>query len=173
MSCLRLSQSGHTQQYIADQLGITQSAVSLILTKYQRNTTKDARQILEAKAADMALNVAKNGRPADQLRALEGLSVIDLREKQQPGLFITINGFALSGMGLTFASQDIAVSPVMHSLTEAHASDNSSYVNQTNPLIEGSLAPQLLEDQHVSQQDADQGQPGAGIAEGPTPDGGG
>jgi len=144
VSILRLSQQGHTQQAIAAELGCSQQCVSQTLAKYARNTTKDARQILEAKAADMALNVARNGRPADQLRALEGLSVIDLREKPQAGLSITINGFALVGLGLQGESSQIPQQI-------AAESDSKSYVNEANSLIIDSIAEPARTEGEASQ----------------------
>jgi hypothetical protein len=152
VTILRLSAQGHTQAFIAGELGITQGAVSQTLAKYQRNTTKDARQILEAKAADMALNVAKHGRPADQLRALEGLNVITPGGDQiKAGLSITINGFALVGLGLGESPQK-----PQQIATE---SDKQSYVNEANSLIIDSIAEPARTD----------GESGRGIDGGPSP----
>ena len=156
VSILRMAASGRTQTAIAQELGMSQPSVHAILAKYGRNTSKEARQILEAKAADMALNVARNGRPADQLRALEGLSVIDLREKPQPGLSITINGFALVGLGL----QGERSQEPQHRPTE---SDKCSYVNEANSLIIEDITAQTRTDSEAD--------PGAGIAGGPQPEG--
>lgn len=156
VSILRMAAGGRTQTAIAQELGLSQPSVHAILAKYGRTTAKEARQILEAKAADMALNVAKHGRPADQLRALEGLSVIDLREKPQPGLSITINGFALVGLGLVGESSQKAqqISAV---------SDKVDYVNEANSLIIEDITAQTRTDSEAN--------PGAGINGGPQPEG--
>ena len=144
VSILRLSAQGHTQTAIATELGCSQQCVSQTLAKYGRNTTKDARQILEAKAADMALNIIRNGRPADQVQVLKGFKVIPEDDQSRAGLSITINGFALVGLGLQGERSQEA--------QQINAqSDNRSYVNETFPNIINSLRGEVLESQQASE----------------------
>ena len=159
VSILRMTAQGHTQRFIAEQLGITQGAVSQTLTKYGRNTTKDARQILEARAADMALNIIRNGRPADQVQVLKGFKVIPEDAERQAGLNITINGFALVGLGLSPSTTSVQGEGDEKAQQIAAVSDSSSYVNEANSLI--------IEDIPDQERKTSEANPGAGLDGGP------
>lgn len=102
VSVLKLRAQSLTLDRIAELAGFSQGKVSAILRQYGQDSRKEARAILEAKAAAMALDVVENGRPADKLRALEGTHVVlpQGANAATQGIQIYINGISLGGLGL-------------------------------------------------------------------------
>lgn len=136
---LRARKAGHTLEAIAESEGISHQAVSKLLAKYGPSTAIEARQIYEARSAAMALHTIEHGRPADHVLVHKALNVLPQDSSPQTGLSITINGFALVGLGLGGESpaipQQIAVE-----------SDNRSYVNEANSLITEDITAQTRTD---------------------------
>ena len=76
---LKLSDSGVTQVEIAKRLGCTQQTVSEWLIQCQ-DTTASASLYLRGQALPMAQKVVRKGKPADLIKALQGVNVLQAEE---------------------------------------------------------------------------------------------
>ena len=129
---LRLAREGLTQVVIAQQIGCSQSAVSLWLDQCS-DSTDDAKSYLRGQALRMAQSIVKKGQPSVHAVALKGLSVLE--EERSSGLVIQI-GVKDSDVSITLAP---ALSPSetiearrkpTETLRISAGSDNPSSVNQ-------------------------------------------
>jgi len=132
---LRYHADGLTQVEIAQRLGVTQPAISQWLATCH-DTTAEAGLYLRGQALPMAEKVVKNGKPADLIKALQGVSV--LTEERSAGLTIQIGGSGndvkvavIHGAFATKVSEGERRSA--DSLTIHTGSDKPSSVNQRVP----------------------------------------
>jgi hypothetical protein len=159
----RLHKQGLSQVEIAQRLGCDQSSVSRWLSACQDSTT-EATAYLRGQSLRMARHIVEKGRAADQVQVLKGFTVIPQDQQPAHGPQIVINGFVLSGLGLS--SQGETQGPVvegqvlsppltedMHSLSVENTEAKVNTMSLIRPNLEG-------------QAEAD---PGAGIAGDPTP----
>jgi hypothetical protein len=98
---------GLTAQEIADKLDPPkhQTTVSAIIRKWGRHSVVEAKRLMQAAAADMAINVVENGTAKDHVNALKGLGVLE--EQQQQGLTVIVGGDATVNIG-------VLLSPLSH-----------------------------------------------------------
>jgi hypothetical protein len=127
LRCLQLRDEGLTAKEIGAKLSPPkhQTSVSAILRKWGHNTVADAKRLLQAAAADMAVDVVERGRPQDKVAALKGLRVLD--DTPDPPRW-NIGSINISHVKLvhepTFAPNGSTVSDDMHKLSDATGSDN-------------------------------------------------
>lgn len=109
----RARKQGLTLEAIAEAEGISHQAVSKLLAKYGSSTAIEAREIYEARAAAAALYVTEKGRPADIVLVHKAIGVLPQDANPNQGMHITINGFALVGMGLAVQTHGEAERPIV------------------------------------------------------------
>ena len=73
---LKYYADGLTQTEIAKRLGVTQSAISLWLSACT-DSTDHARSYLRGRSLQMAEKVVRKGKPADLVKVLQGVSVLE------------------------------------------------------------------------------------------------
>ena len=115
---LAMKKANKTQVEIAQALGCSQGTVSKWLNALT-DSTDVAREYLRGKALHMAKNVVRKGQARDHIQALKGLRVL---EDDNRDVKIAIG---ISLPGLTFASGTQGDSTVIHSVSDAHGSDNT------------------------------------------------
>jgi hypothetical protein len=76
---LHLREQNLPLEAIAQRLNRSISTIHEVVTMYTP-TTDLAKRRLQASAADMAENIITNGRPADHIKALEGIDVLSNQE---------------------------------------------------------------------------------------------
>ena len=110
---LQYANDGLTQTEIAQRLGVTQSAISLWLSACS-DSTDAARSYLRGKALRMAEKVEKNGKPADLIKVLQGVSVLE--QDKTVGVQVLI-GIKDSDVSVTLSP----TSNTVNALTQAKA----------------------------------------------------
>ena len=127
----QLHRDGLTQPQIAQRLGCNQPTVSKWL-KTLTDTTGVAKEYLRGSALSMAQNIVKNGRAADHVAALKGLSV--LHEESHAGVTVVVGGGSDVKIGVVQPLQVVvdALPGQAHTETPAKSavSDKADYVNQ-------------------------------------------
>jgi DNA-binding IclR family transcriptional regulator len=94
---LRLHHDGLTQTAIAQRLDVNQAAVSRWLNELT-DTTDISKSYLRGSALTMARNIVKNGRAADHVAALKGLSV--LHDEQSSSVTVIVGGSGQVNIGV-------------------------------------------------------------------------
>jgi hypothetical protein len=94
---LRLHQDGLTQAAIAARLDCDQAAVCRWLNELT-DTTDLSKSFLRGQSLRMARNIVKNGRAADHVAALKGLSV--LHDEQQSSVTVIVGGAGQVNIGV-------------------------------------------------------------------------
>jgi IS30 family transposase len=115
---LKAHADGLTQVEIAKRLGCHQSTVSEWLSDVQ-DSTELATAYLRGQALKMSQDIVKDGRPADKVATLKGLSV--LADQQQSSVTVIVGGSGQVNIGIVTST----VSPDMHRLSDDVVSDNS------------------------------------------------
>ena len=110
---LKLRDEGMSQTQIAKQLNCDQAAVSRWLTALT-DTTDISKSYLRGQSLTMAKNIVRNGRPADHVAALKGLSV--LKDEASSGVQVLI-GIKDSDVSVTLSP----TSNTVNTLTQAKA----------------------------------------------------
>jgi hypothetical protein len=84
----------------------------------------------------MSQNIVKNGRAADHVAALKGLSV--LRDEQQTGVTVIVGGSGQVNIGIALSPQlpSATGEGVQYPQQYGPESDNQSYVNEVNLLTD-------------------------------------
>lgn len=116
---LRYAADGLTQVDIAKRLGVTQSAISRWLAQCD-DTTVQAKSYLRGSALRMAEKVVKHGDPATQLKALQGVGVIESEQRQGIVVQIGVKAdrlvmqplSALEGTAATALQPSVCTAPV-------------------------------------------------------------
>lgn len=120
---LQMHKAGKTQAEIAQQLGISQQAVS----KWLDNTTDStdlAKLYLRGSALRMAQNIVHKGRAADHIKALEGVNVLAPEHTGNIVVQIGIKADSIKLIPSTFASKTSTVSTPQGQLSADTGSDN-------------------------------------------------
>jgi hypothetical protein len=99
---LKMSQEGQTQATIGRRFGVDQSYISKVLAEFH-DTTDLSKSFLRGSALKMARNIVKNGRAADHVAALKGLSV--LADEQHSSVTVIVGGSGQVNIG-------VALSPI-------------------------------------------------------------
>jgi hypothetical protein len=132
---VKLHADGLTQVQIAQRLDCTQPVVSKWLDQFS-DSTEHAKLYLRGSALKMSQNIVKNGRAADHVAALKGLSV--LKDDTSQHITVLVGGPGQVNIGAELSP------PVTVTLGEGKPipqqkptqSDNQSYVNHAKLLIE-------------------------------------
>jgi hypothetical protein len=132
---LQLAGQNKTQVQIAQLIGCTQSSISEWLSQC-RDTGPEAIQYLRGQALPMAQDIVANGRPADKVSVLKGLSVL----KDDAAQHITV---LVGGPGQVNIGTELSPLPTLQQGEGEHKaqqklaqSDNQSYVNHAKLLID-------------------------------------
>jgi ParB-like chromosome segregation protein Spo0J len=94
---LKYHAEGLPQTEIAKRLGCTQPIVSRWLADLT-DSTETAKAYLRGQGLTMARNIVKNGRAADHVAALKGLSV--LHDEQQSSVTVIVGGTGQVNIGV-------------------------------------------------------------------------
>lgn len=74
------------------------TTITRAIARYGFDNTAEAKRILRGGAADMALNIVRNGQAKDHVNALKGLGVLE--EQQQQGLTVIVGGESTVNIGI-------------------------------------------------------------------------
>jgi predicted XRE-type DNA-binding protein len=106
---LELAKRGITQRAIAEQLGVTQSAISQWLSTTV-DTTEIASLFLRGQALHMAKNVVQKGQARDHIQALKGIGVLEQDKSElNIGIQVSLPGMPIESAPVVSA---VSVSPV-------------------------------------------------------------
>jgi IS30 family transposase len=94
---LKAATDGLTQVEIAKRIGCSQTTVSEWLNELQ-DSTDLSKQYLRGQALKMAQDIVKDGRPADKVATLKGLSV--LHDEQQSSVTVIVGGAGQVNIGV-------------------------------------------------------------------------
>ena len=114
---LKYHAEGLTQTEIAKRIGCTQPIVGRWLADLT-DSTETAKAYLRGQALKMSQDIVKQGRPADKVATLKGLSV--LADQQQSSVTVIVGGTGQVNIGVVTST----VSPDMHRLSDDVGSDN-------------------------------------------------
>ena len=97
---LKMRQDGLTQSSIATRFGVDQSYISKVLSEFE-DTTDLSKSFLRGQSLKMARNIVKNGRAADHVAALKGLSVLHDEHHSSVTVIVGGTGQVNIGVGLS------------------------------------------------------------------------